>query len=134
YYQIVRCFRDEDLRADRQPEFTQVDLEMSFVTAADVMGVVEPMIAEVFAAVRGRPMPRPFPVLPYADAMLRYGTDRPDLRVDLELADFSDCFAGTGFRVFAEALAAGTRVRGMAAPGAGAALSRRELDELVAFA
>jgi aspartyl-tRNA synthetase len=134
YYQIVRCFRDEDLRADRQPEFTQIDLEMSFVTAADVMGVVEPMIADVFTAVRGTPTPRPFPVLSYADAMLRYGTDRPDLRVDLELADFSACFADTGFRVFAEALAAGHRVRGLAAPGGGAALSRRELDELVAFA
>ena len=134
YYQIVRCFRDEDLRADRQPEFTQIDLEMSFVRAADVMGAVEPMIAEIFAAVRGRPVPRPFPILPYREAMLRYGTDRPDLRVDLELGDFSACFAGTGFRVFAEALAAGNPVRGLTAPGAGAALSRRELDELVGFA
>ena len=134
YYQIVRCFRDEDLRADRQPEFTQIDLEMSFVTAADVIGIVEPMIADLFTRVRGRPTTRPFPVLPYTEAMLRYGTDRPDLRVDLELADFSACFAGTGFRVFAEALAAGTHVRGMAVPGGGAALSRRELDDLVAFA
>ncbi len=134
YYQIVRCFRDEDLRADRQPEFTQIDLEMSFVRPADVMAVVEPMIADVFAAVRGHPTARPFPVLPYAETMLRYGTDRPDLRVDLELADFSECFAGTGFRVFAEALASGHRVRGLAAPGAGAALSRRELDDLVGFA
>jgi aspartyl-tRNA synthetase len=134
YYQIVRCFRDEDLRADRQPEFTQIDLEMSFVAAADVMAVVEPMIADVFTAVRGRTTPRPFPVLPYADAMLRYGTDRPDLRVDLDLADFSECFAGTGFRVFAEALGAGHRIRGLAAPGAGTALSRRELDDLVGFA
>ncbi len=134
YYQIVRCFRDEDLRADRQPEFTQIDLEMSFVTPADVMAVVEPMVGDLFTAVRGRPTARPFPVLGYADAMLRYGTDRPDLRVDLELADFSACFAGTGFRVFAEALAAGHPIRGLAAPGAGATLSRRELDELVGFA
>jgi aspartyl-tRNA synthetase len=134
YYQIVRCFRDEDLRADRQPEFTQIDLEMSFVRREDVMGVVEPMIADVFTKVRGRPTARPFPVLPYREAMLRYGTDRPDLRVDLELADFSSCFAGTGFRVFAEALAAGNGVRGLAVPGGGAALSRRELDELVGFA
>ena len=134
YYQIARCFRDEDLRADRQPEFTQIDLEMSFVTAADVMGVVEPMIADLFTWVRGHEMPRPFPVMSYADAMLRYGTDRPDLRVELELADFSDCFAGTAFRVFADAMAQGRRVRGLVAPGGGAALSRRELDDLVAFA
>jgi aspartyl-tRNA synthetase len=133
YYQIARCFRDEDLRADRQPEFTQIDLEMSFVTPADVMGMVEPMIAEIFEAVRGRPTPRPFPIMTYADAMLRYGTDRPDLRVDLELADFSRCFEGTAFRVFADALAAGNRIRGMVAPGGGA-LSRKELDDLVAFA
>ncbi len=134
YYQIVRCFRDEDLRADRQPEFTQIDLEMSFVGAADVMGVVEPMVADLFTAARGRPTPRPFPILPYREAMLRYGTDRPDLRVDLELADFSECFRGTGFRVFADALAAGHAIRGLAAPGAGAALSRRELDDLVGLA
>ncbi|HLK12063.1 MAG TPA: aspartate--tRNA ligase [Candidatus Binatia bacterium] len=133
YYQIVRCFRDEDLRADRQPEFTQIDLEMSFVRPADVMGVVEPMIAGLYAAVRERPAAERFPVMTHADAMLRYGVDRPDLRVDLELADFSGCFAGTGFRVFAEALAAGYRVRGLAAPG-GAGLSRKELDDLVGFA
>src|SRR5215467_791757 len=134
YYQIARCFRDEDLRADRQPEFTQIDLEMSFVTAADVMAVVEPMIADLFTWVRGHEVPRPFPVMSYADAMLRYGTDRPDLRVELELADFSECFAGTSFRVFADALGQGRRVRGLVAPGGGAALSRRELDDLVAFA
>ena len=134
YYQIARCFRDEDLRADRQPEFTQVDLEMSFVTPADVMGVVEPLIADLFSAVRGHETPRPFPVMSHADAMLRYGTDRPDLRVELELADFSDCFADTGFRVFADAVARGDRVRGLAAPGGGQTLSRRELDDLVGFA
>jgi len=134
YYQIARCFRDEDLRADRQPEFTQIDLEMSFVTPADVMGVVEPMIADLFTAVRGHETPRPFPAMTYADAMLRYGTDKPDLRVELELADFSPCFAGTGFRVFADALGRGDRVRGLVAPGGGATLSRRELDDLVGFA
>src|SRR2546422_2775142 len=134
YYQIVRCFRDEDLGPDRQREFRQIDLEMSFVGRADVIGVVEPMIADLFASVRGRPTPRPFPVLSYRDAMRRFGTDRPDLRVDLELGDFSACFAGTGFRVFAEALAAGHPVRGLAVPGAGGVLSRRELDELVGFA
>jgi aspartyl-tRNA synthetase len=134
YYQIVKCFRDEDLRADRQPEFTQIDIEMSFVKPRDVMAIVEPMIADLFTAVRGRPTARPFPILSYQDAMLRYGSDRPDLRVDLELSDFSPCFAGTSFRVFADALASGLAVRGLAAPGAGATLSRRELDELVGFA
>jgi aspartyl-tRNA synthetase len=134
YYQIARCFRDEDLRADRQPEFTQIDVELSFVTPADVMGVVEPMIADLFTVARGLPTPRPFPIMTYADAMLRYGTDRPDLRVELELADFSTCFAGTSFRVFADALAQGRHVRGLVAPGGGAALSRRELDDLVGFA
>jgi aspartyl-tRNA synthetase len=134
YYQIVRCFRDEDLRADRQPEFTQIDLEMSFVTPAEVMAVIEAMVARIFSAVRGREAPSPFPVLPYAEVMRRYGTDRPDLRVDLELGDFSACFAGTGFRVLAEALAAGNPVRGLLVPGGGAALSRRELDDLVGFA
>jgi aspartyl-tRNA synthetase len=134
YYQIVRCFRDEDLRADRQPEFTQIDLEMSFVTPADVIAVIEPMVADLFGRFAGRPPARPFPLLSYHEVMLRYGTDRPDLRVDLELADFSACFAGTGFRVFAEALAAGHPIRGMVAPGGGATLARRELDELVAVA
>jgi aspartyl-tRNA synthetase len=134
YYQIVRCFRDEDLRADRQPEFTQIDIEMSFVTPKDVMAIVEPMVADLFTVVRDKPTPRPFPILSYNDAMLRYGSDRPDLRVDLELSDFSSCFAGTGFRVFAEALASGLSIRGLVAPGAGAALSRRELDDLVGFA
>ena len=134
YYQIVRCFRDEDLRADRQPEFTQIDLEMSFVGRDDVMGVVEPMIADLFTTVRGRVTPRPFPVLSHREAMQRFGSDRPDLRVDLELVDFSTCFAGTGFRVFADALGAGHAIRGLAVRGGGAALSRRELDDLVGFA
>jgi aspartyl-tRNA synthetase len=134
YYQIVRCFRDEDLRADRQPEFTQIDLEMSFVAPSDVMAVAEGMVAGVFEQVRGRATPRPFPVLSHREALLRYGTDKPDLRIDLQLGDFSPCFEGTGFRVMADALAAGHAVRGLAVPGGGGALSRRELDELVGFA
>lgn len=133
YYQIARCFRDEDLRADRQPEFTQIDLEMSFVAREDVMALVEPLVADLFARVRGRAMRRPFPVLSWAEALARYGTDRPDLRVSLELHDLSDCFAGTQFRVFAEALGSGLRIRGLAVPGGGE-LSRRELDDLVEFA
>src|SRR3989442_2838332 len=134
YYQIVRCFRDEDLRADRQPEFTKIDLEMSFVGRDDVMGVVEPMIADLFTTVRGRVTPRPFPVVSHGEAMQRFVSDRPDLRVDLELVDFSTCFAGTEFRVFADALAAGHAIRGLAVRGGGAALWRRELDALVGFA
>lgn len=134
YFQIARCFRDEDLRADRQPEFTQIDLEMSFVEPADVMGVVEPLVVGMFRDFAGRePAVAPVPVLAYDDAMRRYGTDRPDLRVDLELDDYSACFADTGFRVFAEALARGHRVRGLCVPGGGA-MSRKELDDLVAAA
>jgi aspartyl-tRNA synthetase len=135
YYQIVRCFRDEDLRADRQPEFTQIDLEMSFATPADVMQVIEPLVVRVFTDLSGRvPAEVPFPVLGYADVMRRYGIDRPDLRIDLELDDFTTCFADTKFRVFAEAIAKGRRVRGLVAPGAAGTLSRRELDDLVALA
>jgi aspartyl-tRNA synthetase len=131
YYQIVRCFRDEDLRADRQPEFTQIDLEMSFVDCTAVREVVEGLLELLFGELHGIDVPRPFPVISYADAMSRYGTDRPDLRCHLELSDFSEIFARSEFRVFAEALRQGNRIRGMVAPGAGGVLSRRELDELV---
>jgi len=134
YFQIVRCFRDEDLRADRQPEFTQIDLEMSFTSPRDVMNVVEPLVLSLFRDLAGRePAASPVPVLAYDDVMRRYGTDRPDLRVDLELDDYSTCFAGTSFRVFAESMARGNCVRGLCAPGGGA-LSRKELDDLVAVA
>jgi len=135
YYQIVRCFRDEDLRADRQPEFTQIDLEMSFVTPDEVMRVIEPLVTRLFATLGGRPAAvTPFPVLAYDDVMRRYGIDRPDLRVDLELADFTTAFSDTRFRVFADAVAKGRRVRGLVAPGAAAQLSRKELDDLVGLA
>jgi aspartyl-tRNA synthetase len=135
YYQIVRCFRDEDNRADRQPEFTQLDLEMSFVRPEHVMRVTETMIAGLFRELGQKPpAEEPFPVLGHAEAMHRFGSDRPDLRVDLELDDYSDCFQDTGFRVFADALARGNRVRGLAVPGGGAQLSRKELDDLVGYA
>jgi aspartyl-tRNA synthetase len=134
YFQIVRCFRDEDLRADRQPEFTQIDLEMSFVRPRDVMDVVEPLVLSLFRELGGRePAVSPVPVLSHDDVMRRYGSDRPDLRVDLELDDYTECFADTSFRVFAESIARGNRVRGLCAPGGGA-LSRKELDDLVALA
>jgi aspartyl-tRNA synthetase len=127
YFQIARCFRDEDLRADRQPEFTQIDLEMSFATEEDVFGVVEAVLAAAFGAA-GIDAPRPFPRLTYAESMERYGTDRPDLRYGLPLSDLSASASGTGFVPFDGALASGGAVRGLRVPG-GAALSRKKLDE-----
>jgi aspartyl-tRNA synthetase len=130
YYQIVRCFRDEDLRADRQPEFTQLDVEMSFVDEDDVMGLIEPMLASVWSEVLGVEVPTPFPRLRYDEAMARFGSDKPDLRYGMELADLSAAFAGTGFRAFASVLQGDGVVKGFAAPGA-ASWSRSELDNLV---
>ena len=131
YYQIVRCFRDEDLRADRQPEFTQLDLEMSFVTEQDVMELLEALVCRIFQETLGLELPRPFPVLSYAEAMARYGTDRPDLRFGLELIDLSHVFRGTEFRVFAEVLKKGGIIKGLVVPHD---FSRKELDDLTALA
>ena len=130
YYQIVRCFRDEDLRADRQPEFTQLDVEMSFVAEEDVMDLIEEMLAEVWGEVLGVEVKTPFPRRPYADLMARYGSDKPDLRYGMELADVGEAFRDTGFRAFAGVLADGGVVKGFAAPGA-ASWSRKDLDGLV---
>ena len=130
YYQIVRCFRDEDLRADRQPEFTQLDVELSFVEEEDVQSLIEDMLAGVWRAVLGVDVATPFPRLPYAESMRRFGTDKPDLRYGMELADVTEAFRGTGFRVFAGAIERGGVVKGMAAPGA-ASWSRKDLDGLV---
>ena len=130
YYQIVRCFRDEDLRADRQPEFTQLDVEMSFVDEEDVLGLVEPLMAMLVRETNGVEVPVPFPRLTYDEALARYGTDKPDLRYGMELADLGPVFAGTAFRAFAQVLESGGVVKGFAAPGA-ASLPRRELDGLV---
>ncbi len=132
YYQLARCFRDEDLRADRQFEFTQIDLEMSFPTEDDVFEVVEAFLAAGFAAA-GIEAARPFPRLTFAEAMERYGTDRPDLRFDLPLVNLTAEAAGSGFAPFEKALAAGGAVRGLRVPG-GAAFSRKKLDELAALA
>jgi aspartyl-tRNA synthetase len=129
YYQIVKCFRDEDLRADRQPEFTQIDMELSFVDEDDVMSVTENLLAGVVRAVKGTEALVPFPRMTYAEAMDRFGSDKPDTRFGLELADLSDIARESDFKVFLQALGQGGQVKGFAAPGL-AGLSRKELDEL----
>ena len=129
YYQIVRCLRDEDLRADRQPEFTQVDAEMAFVDEEDVFRVAEGMIAAVWREVLGVDLRFPFPRLTHEEALTRYGTDKPDLRYGLEIQDLTEVLAASGFRVFEGTRGTSQRIRGFRVPG-GAALSRRELDEL----
>ena len=111
YYQIVRCFRDEDLRADRQPEFTQVDMEMSFVGEEDVMAIAEGMVAAVFKEVKDITLTTPFPRMTYAEAMNRFGLDRPDLRFGLELKDISDIAGASGFKVFADVVKKGGLVK-----------------------
>lgn len=133
YFQIARCFRDEDLRADRQPEFTQIDLEMSFVDIDDVISVNEGMIAEVFEKTIGVKVKTPFLRLTYKEAMDRFGSDKPDTRFGLELINLSEIAAGCGFKVFADAIASGGSVRAINAKGAADKLSRRDLDSLVDF-
>jgi aspartyl-tRNA synthetase len=132
YFQIARCFRDEDLRADRQPEFTQIDVEASFVGEEDIMRLAEGLIRALWRE-GGSDVPATIPRMPYADAMERYGIDRPDLRYGLEIADVSDVFRGTEFVVTKKALESGGRVRGIRVPR-GAVLSRKQVDELEAAA
>jgi len=129
YFQIVKCFRDEDLRADRQPEFTQVDLEISFATEELVFGTLEPLMERLMALI-GREAPRPFLRLPYAEAIAKYGSDKPDLRCGMEITDVSAAFTTSEFSVFRTAIEGGGEVRGFVVPGA-AKYSRRELDEVV---
>jgi len=129
YYQIARCFRDEDLRADRQPEFTQIDLEMSFIEEEDVLSLVENLLKAVFKVALNRELETPFPRLSYDDAMARYGSDKPDLRFGMEIQDVSAVFKNTGFQVFSKALAAGGVVRALCLTG-GATMSRTEIDKL----
>ena len=128
YFQIARCFRDEDLRADRQPEHTQIDLEMSFMEAAEIRAVVEGMSAALFKAA-GETLPQPLPVLSFDEAMLRYGSDKPDLRYGFEIVELSEVFRGSGFKVFAGAVESGGCVRAICARG-GASLSRAQIDDL----
>lgn len=132
YFQIVRCFRDEDLRADRQPEFTQLDVEMSFVQSEDVFRIIEGMVALLFKELKGMEFATPFPRLSWEQAKSRYGTDRPDLRFGLELKDFSSTFQGSQIKVLSAALDRGGMIKGIRVPG-GANLSRKELDEMTAF-
>jgi aspartyl-tRNA synthetase len=131
YYQIVRCFRDEDLRADRQPEFTQLDLEMSFCVERNVMEITNGVLRAV-CAIAGKRFPDEVPVIRYAEAMAHYGNDRPDLRFELKLQDASTVLAGSGFKVFADALAAKGIVKGICVPG-GAKFTRKEIDAYTAL-
>ena len=128
YFQIVKCFRDEDLRADRQPEFTQIDVEVSFASRDLVISLIEPMLQGVFRLIGHEPS-LPFPRMPYSEAIARYGSDKPDLRCGMPIEDVSEAFAGSEFMPFRDALAAGGAIRAIAVPG-GAKFSRREIDEL----
>lgn len=133
YFQIAKCFRDEDLRADRQPEFTQIDLEMSFVDEDDVMTVNEGFMKRVFHEVLGVEIETPFLRMPYDEAMRRFGSDKPDVRFGMELTDLSDLLSDCAFKVFRGALDAGGSVRAINAKGAAGHLSRKEIDKLADF-
>jgi len=132
YYQIARCFRDEDLRADRQLEFTQVDMEMSFIDEQDIMTIVEQMLAKIFKDVLGKEIQTPFLRMPYDEAMLRFGSDKPDTRFAMEIKDFTKELANCGFGVFKNVIAKGNVVRGLCITG-GAKFSRSEIDGLTKF-
>ncbi|MRR58797.1 MAG: aspartate--tRNA ligase, partial [Deltaproteobacteria bacterium] len=132
YYQIVRCFRDEDLRADRQPEFTQIDCEMSFVERDDVIAVMESLIARIFEETKGVRVELPIPRMTYGEAIRRFGVDNPDIRFGLELVELSELVGRSGFKVFADVVASGGIVKGLNAKGC-AGLSRKEIDELTEF-
>ena len=129
YYQLARAFRDEDLRADRQLEHTQIDVEMSFVEEDDIMDVVERMVVSIFGTALGVELPQPFPRLTYAESMLRFGSDKPDVRFGMEIVDVGPLVRDVEFKVFADALAAGGAVRGLRAEGA-AGFSRKDVDDL----
>jgi aspartyl-tRNA synthetase len=132
YYQIVKCFRDEDLRADRQPEFTQLDLEMSFIREEDIFDLIEGWIDRIFRELKGVSLNIPFPRMTYSDAMDRYGTDRPDTRFDLPLTEVTDIVAESDLRVFRQAVERGGIVKALRVSG-GKDLSRKELDDLIDF-
>ncbi|NIA21088.1 MAG: aspartate--tRNA ligase [Anaerolineaceae bacterium] len=132
YYQIVRCMRDEDLRADRQPEFTQLDVEMAYVTAEDVIDCTERMIAQVMKEILGIEVSLPLPRMTYHEAMLRYGNDAPDTRFEMLIEDITELAAGTDFRIFKQVVESGGKVRGLCAKGGGT-MSRKEIDDLAPY-
>ena len=132
YYQIVKCFRDEDLRADRQPEFTQLDIETSFMDEVAITGLMEALIRFVFTEALDVQLPSPFPRMTYGEAMARFGSDKPDLRVTLEFTDFTDVMKSVDFKVCAGPANSGGRVAGLLIPGGGA-LTRGEIDEYTKF-
>src|SRR5262249_8263525 len=129
YYQVARCFRDEDLRADRQPEFTQIDLEMSFAEEADVMDLIERMVAVVFKDALGVDLKLPLPRMSYADARSRFGSDKPDLRIKGELIDLTSVFSATKFERIRANVAAGGVVKALLHAG-GATFSRKDVDDI----
>jgi aspartyl-tRNA synthetase len=133
YFQIVRCFRDEDLRADRQPEFTQIDVEMSFITEDDILPIMEGLTRLLFKEILGLDLPNPFPRMPYSEAVAKYGIDRPDMRFGMEIKDLSLETKASGFKIFEETVQKGGAVRGIKLEQAGA-LSRKQVDELTEFA
>lgn len=133
YFQLARCFRDEDLRADRQPEHTQIDIEMSFVREEDVYGLVEGLMCRLWEEVLGSRVPRPFPRIRYADAMARFGSDKPDTRFGMEIEDVTGVFATTGFGVFSSVVGSGGMIGAICLPGQ-AGLSRQEIQELTEIA
>lgn len=133
YYQIARCFRDEDLRADRQPEFSQIDVEMAFVERDDILEVIDGLVSRFMQGLRGQQIQLPLPRYSYHDVMERYGSDKPDLRFGMELVDVGEIAAECDFGVFQKAVAGGGRVRGLNAKGAASKYSRKMIDELTAF-
>ncbi len=132
YFQIVKCFRDEDLRADRQPEFTQIDVEMSFITEEDIIRIMEGMMAHLFSTCLGRKLTIPFPRISYQEAINRFGKDSPDMRFGLEIRDLTELLGGSGFKLFAEIVAGGGVIKAIAVEN-GTSLSRKDLDDLKDF-
>jgi len=133
YYQIARCFRDEDLRADRQPEFTQIDIETSFMSQGDIMGMMEKMMSQLIKTVKGVEVPHAFPRMTYNEAMSRFGSDKPDTRFGLELVDLSEIVKDSGFKVFASTVADGGQVKAINVKGAAEKYSRKDIDALTEF-
>ncbi|PLR79489.1 aspartate--tRNA ligase [Bacillus canaveralius] len=134
YYQIARCFRDEDLRADRQPEFTQLDIETSFMSQEDIISLMETMMEKIMSEVKGMNVQLPFPRMTYAEAMSRYGSDKPDTRFGMELTDLSEVVKNSGFKVFAGAVSGGGQVKALNVKGAAPQYSRKDIDALTEFA